>query len=195
MGGLQAMNLKRIILMFILLPVFSCATAVDELRYVNREFQFSVAVPAGASTCRSQAPEHDGGLDVFLDSGPDGCEGLQLRPFIGVSASYNAMLAESAEVFLSLIEAGATGKSGTVPQRLEIVGMKSASSRRDRDDGWIDIRVVTQGGRWPNEGAGDKERIPYINYVIMLHTTQDRLDGDVERLRTVLRDVQIFPTQ
>lgn len=189
------MNLKRIVFVVILFPVFSCVTAVDELRYVNREFGFSVVVPTGASTCRSQAPEHDGGLDVFLDSGPDGCEGLQLRPFIGVYASYNAMLAEDPEVFLRFIETGTTGKSGTVPQWLEIVGMKSASARWDREDGWIDIRVVTQGGRWPNEGAGDTERIPYINYLVMLHTTQDRLDGDVERLRMVLRDVKIFPTQ
>ncbi len=185
------MNAKLIISTLLFVMMASRATYADGSRYANSEFGFTVGVPSGAPTCRSQAPEHDGGLSIFLDSGPDGCEALQSRPFIGVYASYNAMLAPSAEGVLKFASGRPAGKRGTEPGQLEIAGRNSAVFRWDRDDGWIDIRVVAQGGRWPSEGMESDKEVRYVNYTVMLHTTKARLDEDVARLRAVLCDVRI----
>jgi len=167
------------------------AASANGSQYTNSEFRFTVAIPAAASTCRSQAPEHDGGLSIFLDSGPDGCEGLQSRPFIGVYANYNSMLAPTPEEVLKLTVGRPAGRLGAAPRGLGIPGMTSASSRWDRDDGWIDIRVAAQGGQSPSKGGKPDEEAPYVNYTVMLHTTRERLAEDIERLRVVLRDVRI----
>jgi hypothetical protein len=180
-----------ILVTLLLVIVAACAATANGSQYTNFEFGFTVALPPGASTCRSQAPEHDGGLSVFLDSGPDGCEALQSRPFIGVYASYNSLLASSAHEVLKLAVGQPAGTLGAVPRGLEIRGMSSARSRWDRDDGWVDIRVAAQGGQWPSKGAEPDDEVPYVNYTVMLHTTKERLAEDMERFRAVLRDVRI----
>ncbi|NJN64801.1 MAG: hypothetical protein HC882_07910 [Acidobacteria bacterium] len=185
------MSTKLILVTLLASMVAAFAATAEGSQYTNSEFDFAVALPSGASTCRSQAPEHDGGLSLFLDSGPDGCEALQSRPFIGVYASYNSMLAPTPEEVLKLTLGHPVGKSGEAPQGLEIPGMSSASSRWDRDDGWVDIRVAAQGGRWPDNGGEPEQEVPYVNYTVILHTTKERLAQDIERLRAVLRDVRI----
>jgi hypothetical protein len=175
----------------ILIAIAPFAILANASQYSNSEFRFVVGLPPEAPTCRSQAPEHDGGINIFLDSGPDGCEELQRRPFIGVYASYNAMLAPTAKDVLKLALARPSGRLGRTPRHLQINGRKSAASRWDRDDGWIDIRVVSQGGKWPSEAEDRDKAVPYVNYTVMLHTTPKRLEEDVARLRAVLRDVRI----
>jgi hypothetical protein len=69
--------------------------------------------------------------------------------------------------------------------------MSSASSRWDRDDGWVDIRVAAPGGRGPSTEGEPEEEVPYVNYTVMLHTTKERLGEDLDRLRAILRDVRI----
>ena len=51
--------------------------------YVNAAYGFSVAIPPGAPTCgRDRTMKIEGlsgsdyGLDIYLDSGPDGCDDL-----------------------------------------------------------------------------------------------------------------------
>jgi hypothetical protein len=170
----------------------SSVIAANESQYSNSEFRFTIGLPSQASTCRSQAPEHDGGITIFLDPGPDGCEALRSRPFIGIFANYNSMLAPTPEAVLELTAGRPYGKRGAAPRGLHIPGTSSASSRWDGDDGWIDIRVVAQGGRWPNNGGKLEEGVPYVNYTVILHTTKKRFPEDIERLRAALRDVQIL---
>jgi hypothetical protein len=110
---------KLILVTLLTLMVAACAATANGSQYTNSEFGFTAALPPGASTCRSQAPEHDGGLNIFLDSGPDGCEALQSRPFIGVYASYNSMLAPTADEVLKLTIGHPAGKLGATPRGLE----------------------------------------------------------------------------
>jgi hypothetical protein len=183
------MNPKLSIVAFLIAIPF--AIVANDSQYANSEFGFVVEVPPGAPTCRSEAPEHDAGIDIFLDSGAEGCEELQRRPFIGVNASYNAMLAPTADDVLKLTVGRPSGKQGIAPTQLQINGRKSAASRWDRDDGWIDIRVVTQAGTWPSGAEDRDEAVPYVNYTVILHTMPKRLEGDVALLRTVLSEIRI----
>jgi hypothetical protein len=160
-------------------------------RYSNEEYGFSVELPARAPICRSGPPEHDGGVSIFLDSGPDGCNDLLSRPFIGIYASYNAMLASDAEDVLRMRAESTEGERHDAPKALGVAGLPAASGRWDRADGWIVIRVVAQGGDWPDGGKTAHENVPYINYTVMLRTTRERLEHDLERFRSILRDVQI----
>lgn len=55
------------------------------------------------------------------------------------------------------------GRRGIAPPDLEVPGMSSAALRWDREDGWIDVYVAAQAGRWPIEEGQHEAEVPYIN--------------------------------
>jgi hypothetical protein len=161
--------------------------------FQNPEFRFSVEVPDSDTTCHGQPYEHDHGLDILLDSGRNGCEALQSRPHIGIYAAYNTTFDAGVDAELQRDCKGVPVKLGTSPPPLRLGNGPSGVCRLDRDDGWIDIRVVTQAGEWPGKHVDPEDATPYINYTVLLHTTPQRLKNDLAELRTVIGTVHIFP--
>ena len=158
-------------------------------KYTNSTFGFSVDVPAGTPTCRSEPTQPDHGLDMFLDSGPDGCEKLQTRPYLGVFAEYNAAMAPNPDAVLAGLNHLKGIHRGTAPE-LQIPRRPSAVARVDRDDGWVEIWVVTQAWKWPP--PAEESDLSYVNYIVTLNTTPQRLERDLRRLRALLGKVRIF---
>jgi hypothetical protein len=156
--------------------------------YTNSAFGFSVDVPAGTPTCRSEPTQPDHGLDMFLDSGPDGCEKLQTRPYLGVYAEYNAAMSPTPDAVLDGLNHLKGIHRGAAPE-LQIPKRPSAVARVDRDDGWVEIWVVTQAWNWPP--PAEESDLSYVNYIVTLNTTPQRLERDLPRLRTLLRRIKI----
>jgi hypothetical protein len=150
--------------------------AHEPRRYRNGEFGFSVEIPDGAPTCRSRPPQHDHGIDFYLDGGKSGCKDLQARPYIGAGGSYNAAELPTPETALGSICTHRGSTRGAAPHGLAIAGLPSASCRGNSADGkWIDVFVSAQNG----DPAS-------INYEANLHTTPERFDADLVRFRAFL---------
>lgn len=165
------------------LSVADSATAALT-RYTNEEFGFSVVIPTGASTCRSTPPEHDHGINAFLDSGPDGCDNLETRPYLGAAAFYNASEDTSPKAALGGICTLQGATRASAPAGLDIAGLRSAACRANSaDKAWIDILVVTQ--------TGPKGEMSAVNYDANLHTTPQRFEADLARFRSFLKGIEI----
>lgn len=160
--------------------------------YRNAEFGFSVDVPDGAPTCRGEPPEHNHGLDIFLDDGADGCRDLLKRPFVGIFATYNAMFDPNPEAHLQLLCNADDGKLTEPPDGLRIDGRHSAICRLERTDGWIEVRIVAQNVEISEADALTEGTVPGVNYEILLRTKPERYHVDLVELRTILSTVHIF---
>lgn len=146
--------------------------------YANEEFGFEVEIPPGASTCAAEPPEHDHGIDVYLDGAGDGCDRLAQRPYVGVGGSHNAAEYESPRRALEGLCSANGANEVTPPAGLGFPGRRTAVCRGDSPDtAWVDVWVATQAGR---SGAAE------VNYTANLHTIVSRFDKDLAVFRAFL---------
>jgi hypothetical protein len=173
-----------------LLGMFAVVMPASAKAYRNKEFGFSVEMPRGLPACAGDDGElRSTGVDFWLDGGPSGCGGLNSRPFISVTGSYNAGFSPSPEERLRHV---CHGKPAEPPPGLAFPGKRSAACRADIDDGWIVVHVVAQGGAWPDPGSDPELHTPWINYTVVLQTKPERFDADLTRLRAVLKTIRLF---
>lgn len=173
--------------------------------YRNRDAGFSVEIPRNSPTCRVEPfRDEDGnilywrrddGLDIYLDDGPEGCNGLLKRPFVAVFGTPNAMFDESNAQQLDRYCNWPDGpfERRAPPAGLRLRGIASGACRIDRSDGVIEIIVVAQGGAWPKPHTSPEWKLPMFNYTVSLYTTQQRFDADLARFRAILATVRIRP--
>lgn len=101
--------------------------------YANEEFGFKVEILPGASTCGAEPPEHDHGINMYLDGAGYGCDRLAQRPHIGVIGDYNAA-EESLREAVAVLRAANGAKRVTPPEGLLFPGRRSAVCRSDSAD-------------------------------------------------------------
>ncbi len=159
--------------------------------YENREFGFSVET-GGRPICVGEPYEHHHGVDLFLDSGPEGCDHLDDRPFIGINGDYNAAFMSNAEAVANDFCRSRKGSFLDAPDMLPFDNHATKSCRVDRDDGWIDIVVVTQAWEWPGKHIEPEDDLAWVNYTALLHTNAQRFDKDLAIFRSVLNSIHIF---
>lgn len=154
--------------------------------YQNPEYGFSAVIPPGGARCAHDLREHDTGFTVVRDGQPgDQCYGLETRPHLSLSASYN-VLDETPEQ--AIAPACKQGRAASPPQDLAFAGMRSVMCRFDTDEGWTVILVLGQAWPRPEKDAG----IAPINYVAALQTNATRFDEDTAALRDLLSTVRLF---
>lgn len=159
-------------------------SATQHRDYVNEEFGISLQIAQEAPICTTPPGQRDYGITIFLDSGPNGCDSLDARPYVSVIGFYNAGEDESPVAALSDICSSLGGKQVDAPVGLEISRRPSASCRSDSSDKhWTDLYVSTQ-----SESTG---RIAGINYFAHLHTTSERFDAELVRFRAFLGSIRI----
>jgi uncharacterized protein YecT (DUF1311 family) len=146
--------------------------------YSNEEFGLKVELPPGASTCRALPPEHDHGINVYLDGAGDGCDRLEQRPHMGVGGEYNAAEDPSPRAVIADLCSSNGVKEVTAPTGLALPGRRTAVCRGDSPDtAWVDVWVATQAGQ-----SGGAE----VNYTANLHTIVSRFDKDLAVFREFL---------
>jgi hypothetical protein len=157
------------------------ATSGSQGRHRSSEFGLSVDVPAGAATCPPHPQLGDAGVTFYLDGGKSSCyaDALERRPNIEVYAAYGDWDLQAA---LGERCSPRQGSSYAVaPDGLSIAGRRSSSCRVDADDHTsVAIVVVTE--------AVTGDGLSAIDYTVELHTTPQRLAGDLERFRKLLGD-------
>jgi hypothetical protein len=70
-----------------------------------------------------------------------------------------------------------------------IGGLRTAICRRQKADGRVDLVLVAQAGKWPDDASD----VPYINYTVNFTTTQARQSADTDVLKQFLRSITISP--
>ena len=177
--------MKRAGLLLLLACVALPSAVAFGAAYVNDEFRMAVEIPRGTATCRSKPPEHDHGIDVYLDAGSSGCASLASRRYVGLYGVFNAAESDSPEAALD----GVCGLLGATPSAappgLTIAGLHSASCRADLPDQvWVDVHVAAQ--------SCDRGEEADVNYAALLHTTREHLDADLVRFRAFLNGVDLL---
>lgn len=165
-------------------PAHGAATS-----YTNVEYGFQVDLSDGGSVCGAESYQHDVGILIYLDHQPGLCADRLIRPFIAVSANYNAVFAETALAALPGPCNGVTGKAVSAPVDLRIARRPSALCVRDGDDGWIDLLILTQAGSWPGAHTSPEDATALVDYNVWLHTTPQQLAHDMSQLRAVMQRI------
>lgn len=182
---------KLIATMGCLMIVGSTPTAVGRPaqigahRYVNREFGFSVRIPAGRPTCGAERGTQDTGIMIFLNHGPSDCRGRRKRASVSVNGGYNAMDAHNLLRLLSIFCGGAQ------PERTGVEEFGSLSRVwpamcRVRHGGFSDLIMVRQS-TVTSVGA-----TPWMNYMVYIHAPSGELAADVKSARAILQSVRFF---
>lgn len=161
--------------------------------YRNDEFGIPVPIPEGAQLCSIPEDEHDHGpFFVLGNAEPAACNDKPDGRYIAVFAGYNAVDdTKRLSDFLrwECVEIGG-GHCSAAADGLRIAGMKTMAGRVNRNDGWMEVCVVTQAGKAdPNFDAS----VPSINYDLRLHTTGSHLDQDLRTFRAILKTVELSP--
>jgi hypothetical protein len=155
-------------------------------RYVNREFGFSVRIPAVRPTCGAEPGTHDTGIMIFLDHGPSDCRDRSKRASVSVNGEYNAMDAHSLLQLLSIF-CGTTQPQHT---RAEEFGSLSkvwpAMCRVRHGDGFSDLILVRQS---PVALVG---ATPWMNYMVYVHAPSGELTGYLKSAKAILQSVRFF---
>jgi hypothetical protein len=169
--------------------------ASDTQRVRNQEYNFSVVFPGGSPVCTATSGDQPHGFFVRLSATQGDCRNVDKEPnvsVISVNAYSNATFENSPEEEIAgLCRKGRAGDERGAMKGLTFVGRRSANCQLKQADGSIDIYVVTQAGQWPGAHESQELKAPYINYTASLHSTQDRMFGDLKAFRRVLNSVRI----
>ncbi|HEY3917648.1 MAG TPA: hypothetical protein VGL83_07630 [Stellaceae bacterium] len=169
------------------------STAKAEV-YRNQEFGIDVVLPTGLPMCSGAKDQHDHGVTIFLNP-KDGssCGALEHYRSISIFAAYN--VTDDTKTLKDYLRWTCSevlqGHCAAGPKNLKIDALHSLSRRVSRPDGSIDIVVLTQAGRAPNQPVND--RSAFVNYSVRLHTDQAHLLADLRSLHRFLRAVKLTP--
>jgi len=166
--------------------VFGTQVQIGSQRYVNREFGFSIQIPAGRPTCGAEPDTHDTGIMIFLDRGPSGCHDRNKRASIAVNGTYNAMDARSPLQLLSVFCLGAQPKRTSAEEFGNIEDLWPAMCEIEREDGFVNL-IFARQSRVTSVGA-----IPRINYTMVIRVPSGKLRRDMEGMKAMLRSVRFF---
>lgn len=161
-------------------------------RLENREFGFSARVPPGAVSCVARNPGggHRHGFSFLLNSASQGCNSSRKQPYVGVYGNYNILNYKTPMPWLRLLCPQAQRSSKTKDVlRLAFPANESVACEKKEKDGWIDVFVVAQAGKWPDARTSN---IPYITYTAQLHTRRARFREDMRTFKRFLAEVKIF---
>lgn len=153
--------------------------------YVNAEYGFSVRIPPGQPTCRSESNTHDTGIMIFLDRGPSDCANRNQRPFVAVNGTYNATDAPSPLEALASVCGGAKPQ----PTDLDVFGdLKKkwpVMCRIQQEGGFVEYILIRQN---PPVKAG---ATPSINYSIVVNVPTSGLRKKMKGARPILQSVHL----
>lgn len=155
----------------------------------NEEYGFSVRIPVDAVSCLIATGTHPHGFSILLKPDRQGCKSSTQQPYVGVSGDYNTLDDETPEQSLRILCPQQQSSSQNKSLNLSFPRHASASCESFGKDGWVDVFVVAQAGRWPKETS----KTPYIIYTAQLHTSTARLDEDVATFKKILSGIIIAP--
>lgn len=160
--------------------------------YQNQEFGIAVALPKGLLTCSGVKDPHDHGVAIFLDRNSKSCGELGRYRSISIFASYN--VTDDTKTLKDYLRWTCSevlqGQCAAAPNGLKIDALQSSSGRVNHPDGSVDIVVLTQAGRAPNQPSDSSA---FVNYSVRLHTDRAHLSADLRTLNSFLRAVKLTP--
>lgn len=186
----QNVRLGMLGLLFAVFVVAANAGAPKRLE--NREFGFSAKVPPGAVSCvvRNPGGGHRHGFSILLNPDARGCESSRKQSYIGLYGDYNVLNYKTPVPWLRLLCPHAQRSSETKDVlRLAFPANESVACEKKEKDGWIDVFIVAQAGKWPDARTSN---IPYITYTAQLHTRRARFREDMRTFKRFLAGVKIF---
>jgi hypothetical protein len=183
-------NLLTITLLFLWTTVPNAAE-LDVGHWVkNEEYGFRLHVPTGLIACIEASGEHPHGFSILLRADKQGCMSRIRQPYMGVFGDYNVLFdANPSQSLRRLCPQRGIATAPDSGLHLAFSAHASAVCHKDEKDGWIDIFITTQGGKWPDHGSAATG--PYINYTAQLHTNAARLTTDLVTFRQFISMVQI----
>jgi hypothetical protein len=158
--------------------------------YQNDEFQIAMRVPAGAYLCPTLESQHDHGPVMLLGSSTSkDCSHVENARAITIFAGYNAAdVSKTLPAFLDWRCSHLLRSCLAPPEDLMLNDRASLAAMQRGPNGWIDVIVLTQGGKPDPEFD---PRVPSINYTIRLHTKKEFLQRDLQTFKAVLRTVRL----
>jgi hypothetical protein len=162
--------------------------------YRNPQFGIALTIPDNLATCNGAHDSTNHGATIFLDrKGALECDDSVHRRAISIFASYNVTDdTASLEKYSAWTCETLLGKRCVAgPPGLDVLALHSISARADNSDGWTEIVVLAQGGRFPRQKAGDDTKA--INYDITLSTNRAHFKDDLQTFRNFLKTLQLKP--
>ena len=184
-----------------LLPIFLTPIAQAEI-YRNPEFGLTAPMPKNLANCNGVFDEHDHGFVFFLDPhDTKSCDDLTTsirHRAISSFASFNATDdTKTLKLFRQSTCDGSVefghGRCGSAPKGLRMGAISVVTLQVEYPDGWIDIMVMAQAGRWPRQSRKDPTLA--VNYTVTLRTDPTHLKGDLRRFKTTLAEIRLFPAE
>ena len=178
-----------IALPFLCTAVSNAATQDPGQWIENQEYRFRLHVPLGLAVCTESSGGHPHGFSILLHADTLNCMSRAAQPYMAVFGDYNVLFSPNPSQSLQLLcPHNLITEAASSDLHLAFTAHASAVCRKKDKDGWIDIFVATQGGKWPDDGS--EETGPFINYTAWLHSSPAELDKNLEMFRRFLSAVQ-----
>lgn len=157
----------------------------------NKEFGFILKVPSGEVICTEGSGGHHHGFSFLLQPNRRGCKSSIPQRYVGIYGDYNVLNFRSPDQWLHILcQQKQPSLEPKVLVHLTFPQRKSAACIKHDKNGWVDVFVTAQAGRWP--GNDSSSQTPYINYTAQLHTTSARFNEDMKKFREILSGVEIY---
>lgn len=144
--------------------------------------------PPGLSDCIGVYYGQNHGPIMFLDpSDTRQCDddGNKHRRVISMFNFYNTT--EDTATLRDLLDFTCEKKCVPLKNGPAFNGFPSLSGRSDHDDGWIELAVVTHGGR---DRFGDEN---VVNYTLWLWTDRQHFEADFRLFKSILASISLKP--
>ncbi len=154
--------------------------------YSNEDYQFSVEIPIGLPGCISDVSNN--GVDILLDRRSTCYNNYSKRPFVDVSANYNAAGEADTPAGLVKIYCRARKAQKTSILRGWTLGGRAASGcLQHLGQGRIFLDLITLRKTDP-----DNPEV-WITISAQLTTTESRFRNDMRQFREIVRTIRIAP--
>lgn len=162
--------------------------------YRNREFGYMVPIPRGLYLF---SPHETNGIDhgrqlFFKPTRVEDCNNGGCDRYIEFDAFFNTV--EDTAKLHDFLNHACTVFGGREclppPDDLKIEGLVCESARVDLPKEKIEFLVVTQAGK---PSPDFDPTVPSINYSIVLLTTKEHLESDLQFFRIILKTIRISP--